>query len=285
MKKSITISLMFCKIKKHKLLFGCLIFILFLTFTAIFAPFISPHDPIEQNLKHRLLPPSLEHPFGTDQFGRDMLSRLMFGIQTSLTTGILAALLSVMLGVFLGMVAGYFGGMIDGCIMRFTDIVLSFPSIVLTLAIAGSLGPSLFNIVIAIVAVGWTQYTRVVRGLVLALKETDFIEAARAIGAGDFRIIFRHILPNCTAPIIVMMTLSIGNMIISISGLSFLGLGVQPPTAEWGMMLKQGVEYMGTAPHLSIFPGLAIMLSVLSFNILGDELRDIFDPKMNNPSY
>jgi peptide/nickel transport system permease protein len=194
-------------------------------------------------------------------------------------------LLSTVIGVCIGLVAGYFGGIIDGYLMRFTDIVLSFPSIVLTLAIAGALGPSVTNIVIAIVAVGWTQYTRVVRGLVLTLKETDFIEAARAIGASDFRIIFRYILPNCTGQIMVMMTLSVGGMILSIAGLSFLGLGAQPPTAEWGMMLKQGVEFMGTAPHLTIFPGLAIMFTVLAFTIMGDGLRDIFDPKMNCKSF
>jgi peptide/nickel transport system permease protein len=268
------------KLKRHKLLIVVSTFILCLIFTAIFASFITPHDPIEQNLKYRLLPPSLDHPFGTDQFGRDMVSRLIFGIQTSLTTGMVAALLSMIIGVCIGLMAGYFGGIIDGCIMRFTDIVLSFPSIVLTLVIAGSLGPSLINIVLAIVAVGWTQYTRVVRGLVLTLKEMDFIEAVRAMGANDFRIIFRHILPNCTGPIIVIMTLSIGNMILSIAGLSFLGLGVQPPTPEWGRMLKQGVEFMGTAPHLTIFPGLALMLTVLAFNILGDGLRDMLDPRM-----
>jgi peptide/nickel transport system permease protein len=265
---------------RHKLFIISLTFISFLMVIAIFATFVAPYDPIEQNLKHRLSPPSFEHFLGTDQFGRDMLSRLIFGIKTSLTTGIAAASLSMFIGVFLGLVAGYFGGIIDNIIMRFTDIVLSFPSIVLTLAIAGSLGPSLIHIVIALVAVGWTQYTRVVRGSVLHLKEKDFIEAAKAIGLNDFRIIFQHILPHCSGPIMVMMTLGMGGKILSIAGLSFLGLGAQPPTAEWGMMLKQGVTFMETAPHLTIFPGLATMLTVLAFNILGDGLRDIFDPKM-----
>jgi peptide/nickel transport system permease protein len=267
-------------LRRHKLFTISLSFIFFLIAIAIFASLISPYDPIEQNLKHRLSPPSFEYFLGTDQFGRDMLSRLIFGIKTSLTTGIMAAVLSMIIGVSLGLVAGYFGGVIDEVIMRFTDIMLSFPSIVLTLAIAGSLGPSLIHIVIALVAVGWTQYTRVVRASVLSLKETDFILAAKAIGLSDIGIIVRHILPNCAGPIIVMMTLSMGVKILSIAGLSFLGLGAQPPTAEWGMMLKQGVAFMGTAPHLTIFPGLAIMLTVLAFNLLGDGLRDIFDPKM-----
>lgn len=267
-------------IRRHKLFAMSFIFILFLIVIAIFAPFFAPYDPIEQNLKYRLSPPSFEHFLGTDQFGRDMLSRLIFGIKTSLTTGVIAALLSMVIGVSLGLVAGYFGGIIDDIVMRFTDIVLSFPSIVLTLAIAGVLGPSLINIVIALVVVGWTQYTRVVRGSVLSLKEQDFILAAKVIGSKNTRIIVRHILPNCTGPIIVMMTLSMGVKILSIAGLSFLGLGAQPPTAEWGMMLKQGVTFMGTAPHLTIFPGLSIMLTVLAFNLLGDGLRDLFDPKM-----
>jgi peptide/nickel transport system permease protein len=271
---------MFRSIKRHKLFTISLTFIFFLIIIAIFAPFVAPYDPIEQNLKHRLSTPSSEHFLGTDQFGRDMLSRLIFGIKTSLTTGTMAALLSMIIGVFLGLVAGYFGGIIDDMIMRFTDIVLSFPSIVLTLAIAGALGPSLINIVFALVAVGWTQYTRVVRGSVLSLNKTDFIVAAKAVGLSDFRIIFRHILPNCTGPIIVMMTLGMGGKILSVAGLSFLGLGAQPPTAEWGMMLKQGIAFMDAAPHLTIFPGLVIMITVLAFNILGDGLRDIFDPQM-----
>jgi peptide/nickel transport system permease protein len=271
----------FCRIRRSKLLTISVTFILVLILTAILAPVISPHDPIEQNLKQRLSPPSFEQLLGTDQFGRDMLSRIIFGIRTSLTTGGIAASLSLVIGVCLGLLAGYFGGIIDDIIMRFTDMVLSFPSLVLTLAIAGSLGPSLTNIVIALVAVGWTPYTRVVRGSVLALKELDFIVAAKALGASNYRIIARHILPNCAGPIIILMTLGIGGKILSIAGLSFLGLGAQPPTAEWGMMLKQGVAFMGTAPYLTILPGLAIMLTVLAFNILGDGLRDIFDPKMN----
>jgi peptide/nickel transport system permease protein len=275
-----TVPLLFSEIKRYKWVTVSSTFIVLLVVTAIFAPFISPYDPVEQNLKHRLLPPSLEHPFGTDQFGRDISSRLIFGLRTSLTTGVVASLLSMVIGVFFGLVAGYFEGIVGGLIMRFTDIVLSFPGIVLTLAIAGSLGPSLFNIVVAIVAVGWTQYTRVVRGLVLAIKEMNFIEATRALGSSDFRIIIRHILPNCSGPIIVMATLSVGGKMLSIAGLSFLGLGAQPPTAEWGTMLKQGVDFMGIAPHLAIFPGLSIMLTVLAFNVLGDGLRDIFDPKM-----
>jgi len=169
--------------------------------------------------------------------------------------------------------------------MRFTDIVLSFPSIVLTLAIAGVLGPDIFNIVIALAAVGWTKYTRVVHGSILSLKNKEFVESAKAIGVSDFYLMYRHILPNCMGPVIVIMTLGMGGKILSIAGLSFLGLGAQPPTPEWGMMLKQGIPFMQRAPHLTIFPGLAIMITVLAFNVLGDGLRDILDPRLNNKGY
>jgi peptide/nickel transport system permease protein len=270
----------FRRLKKHRLaLIGAAI-ILTLFFVAVFAPFIAPHDPIEQNLENRLLPPSTEHPFGTDNLGRCILSRLIYGTQVSLQIGIMVVGITSIVGVMLGAIAGYRGGIIDEIIMRIVDVLLAFPGIILALVIAGILGPSLFNVMLALAVIGWTSYARVVRGSVLSVKEKEFIEAAKAIGASDVRIMFRHILPNVMAPVIVMATLGMAHVILAAAALSFLGLGAQPPTPEWGSMLSAGRAFMRTAPHLTIFPGLAIMITVLAFNFLGDGLRDTFDPRL-----
>lgn len=268
------------KFKKHRLaLIGMtVIFILF--FVALFAPYISPHDPNEQNLRKRLQGPGREYLLGTDNLGRCILSRLIYGTRISLQIGIVVVAITSCVGVVLGTLAGYYGGVIDEVIMRSVDILLAFPGIILALVIVGILGPSLFNLMLALAVVGWTSYARVVRGSVLSVKEKEFIEAARALGASDLRIMYQHILPNVLAPVIVMATLGMAHLILASAALSFIGLGVQPPDPAWGSMLNSGKAFMRTAPHLTIFPGLAIMLTVLAFNFLGDGLRDILDPRL-----
>lgn len=251
-----------------------------LIFVAIFADFISPYDPYEVNMKEKLQKPSMKHPFGTDQLGRDVLSRIIHGTRISLFVSVLAIAIITFLGVLFGSVAAYFGGKVDEMIMRFVDVLLSFPGLILAIAVVGILGPSLKNLVIAIALTSWAGYARIVRSCVLSVKEMEFITQARVVGAGDIYILVRHVIPNVIAPIIVLATLDIGNVILSITALSFLGLGAQPPTPEWGAMLNEGKNFMTTAPWLTIFPGLTIMVTVLSFNLLGDSLRDALDPRM-----
>ncbi|HID93680.1 MAG TPA: nickel ABC transporter permease subunit NikC [bacterium (Candidatus Stahlbacteria)] len=270
----------FRRLKKHRLAVIGAVIILTLLFIAIFAPFIAPHDPIEQNLEKRLLPPNKEYPFGTDHLGRCILSRIIYGTRVSLQIGVIVVGISSIIGVVLGLIAGFRGGLIDEIIMRTVDILLAFPGIILALVIAGILGPSLFNVMLALSLIGWTSYARVVRGTVLSEKEKEFVEAAKALGASDTRIMFYHILPNVMAPVIVMATLGIAHVILAAAALSFLGLGAQPPTPEWGSMLNDGRAFMQTAPHLTIFPGLTIMVTVLAFNFLGDGLRDALDPQL-----
>ncbi|MCL0056553.1 ABC transporter permease [Dehalococcoidia bacterium] len=265
----------FRRLKKHRLAMIGAAIILALVLIAVLAPFIAPHDPVEQNLGNRLLSPSIEHPLGTDNLGRCILSRLIHGTSVSLQIGVMVVGIAAFVGVTLGLIAGYRGGLTDELIMRIVDILLAFPGIILALAIAGILGPSLYNVMLALAVIGWTSYARVVRGSVLSVKEKEFVEAAQALGAGEARIMFRHILPNVMAPVIVMATLGMAHVILAAAALSFLGLGAQPPTPEWGSMLNDGRAFMRTAPHLTIFPGLAIMVTVLAFNFLGDALRDI----------
>jgi peptide/nickel transport system permease protein len=267
-------------LKRHRLALIGAVIIFVLIVIAILAPFIAPHDPIEQNLEHRLLPPNMEYLLGTDNLGRCILSRLIYGASVSLLISIMVVGISTFVGVILGLLAGYSGGLIDEIIMRIVDILLAFPGIILALVVVGILGPSLYNVMLALAVVGWTSYARVVRGLVLSVKEKEFIEAAQALGASDARIMFRHILPNIMAPVVVMATLGMAHVILAAAALSFLGLGAQPPTPEWGSMLNGGRAFMRTAPHLTIFPGLAIMVTVLAFNFLGDGLRDALDPRL-----
>ncbi|MCL0059918.1 ABC transporter permease [Dehalococcoidia bacterium] len=265
----------FRRLKKHRLAMIGAAIILALVLIAVLAPFIAPHDPIEQNLEHRLLSPNTEYLLGTDNLGRCILSRLIHGASVSLQIGVMVVGIAAFVGVTLGLIAGYRGGLTDELIMRIVDILLAFPGIILALAIAGILGPSLYNVMLALAVIGWTSYARVVRGAVLSVKEKEFVEAARALGTGEARIMFRHILPNVMAPVIVMATLGMAHVILAAAALSFLGLGAQPPTPEWGSMLNDGRAFMRSAPHLTIFPGLAIMVTVLAFNFLGDALRDI----------
>ncbi|MCL0037082.1 ABC transporter permease [Dehalococcoidia bacterium] len=265
----------FRRLKKHRLAMIGAAIILALVLIAVLAPFIAPHDPIEQNLEHRLLSPNTEYLLGTDNLGRCILSRLIHGTSVSLQIGVMVVGIASITGVTLGLIAGYRGGLTDELIMRIVDILLAFPGIILALAIAGILGPSLYNVMLALAVIGWTSYARVVRGSVLSVKEKEFVEAARALGTGEARIMFRHVLPNVMAPVIVMATLGMAHVILAAAALSFLGLGAQPPTPEWGSMLNDGRAFMRSAPHLTIFPGLAIMVTVLAFNFLGDALRDI----------
>lgn len=248
---------------------------------AIFAPFISPYSPEEMDLINKREGPQKSHFFGTDKFGRDIFSRIIFGSRVSLTVGIISVGIGVFFGIFLGLYAGYTGNIIDNVIMWFMDILMSFPSILLALVVVTVLGTSLTNTMIAIGITYIPVFTRIIRGSVMEIKDQEFVEAARATGLKDAFILFKHILPNVMAPIIVQATLALSGAILTEATLSFLGLGVQPPMPSWGSMLSNARSYMELAPWTVIFPSLAIMFSVLGFNILGDGLRDVLDPKLN----
>ncbi len=257
------------------------IVIILLCFMAVFAPQLSPNNPTTACLGDRLISPLTvpEYPLGTDHLGRCILSRLLYGARISLMVGITVVGISAAIGITLGVISGYYGGVIDAVIMRFVDATLSFPSIFLAVTIAGLLGRGLPSVIIALIVVDWTAYARIARGSVLSLKEKEFVESARSLGARDYFIMTRHILPNIIGPVIVMATLGMAYVILSAAALSFLGFGPQPPTPEWGAMLNAGRVYMRTQPYLTIIPGLAIMILVLAFNLLGDGLRDILDPR------
>lgn len=246
---------------------------------AFAAPLIAPADPMAQALYNRLSPPTLEHPFGTDDFGRDILSRVIYGARISLRVGVFAVLIALILGTCIGVVAGYWGGWIDQILMRLMDLLLAFPSILLAIGIVAILGPGLENAMLAVGIVAMPQYARLVRASVLTVRETDYVMAARALGASDWRILCVAVLPNCLAPLIVQATLGLATAILDAAGLSFLGLGAQPPTPEWGAMLSQGRELIVRAPWVLTFPGGAIFFTVLAFNLVGDGLRDALDPK------
>ena len=253
---------------------------------AILAPLISPADPEEQSLRSRFRPPvwdergSWKHPLGTDRLGRDMLSRIFYGSRVSLAAGVITVLLASAVGAAVGLVAGYYGGRVDAVLMRLTDATMSFPVILLALILAVTVGPSFANVVIAIAVILWARYARVIRGQVLTLMELDFIAQARIAGAGAWRVISRHLLPNTLNTLVVLVTLQIGYVIILEASLSFLGAGIPPPTPAWGSMIAEGREFVTSAWWVSSFPGLAIMLVVLAFNLLGDWLRDTLDPKL-----
>lgn len=255
--------------------------ILVIVFAAIFAPWLTPYELDEMDMDNMLLPPSGEHPFGTDQYGRDLLTRIIYGSRISLFVGVVSVLFSMIIGVLAGLTAGYYGGWVDSVLGRVVDVFLSFPVLLLAIALVAALGGgSTISVIAALCAVYWTRYTRVVRSSVLAIREEEYVLAARTIGAKNLRIMFRYILPNALAPVIVVATLGLGEAIVSEATLSFLGLGVQPPTPSWGYALSFGLRYMRVAPHLSLFPGLAIMFTVLGFNLLGNGIRDVTDPKL-----
>lgn len=247
---------------------------------SLFAPWISPYDPGEINLQMILSPPSGSHLFGTDQLGRDVLSRMIWGSRISLKVGFVATGIAIAIGVILGATAGYYGKWIDGTIMRFVDIMLCFPSFFLILAVIAFLEPSIWNIMIVIGITGWMGITRLVRADFISLKERDYVQAARAIGASDPRIIFLHILPNAMASILVAATLGVAGAILTESALSFLGIGVQPPTPSWGNILTAGKDNIDIAWWLSLYPGLAILITVLGYNLLGEGIRDSLDPRL-----
>ena len=270
------------QLKKNRRVKFALFILLIIIGSAIFAPYISPYEPQAMDLSSSLEGPSKSHWLGTDKMGRDILSRIIYGSRVSLMVGIVAVGISGIIGIFLGSIAGYFGKWIDGVIMRLVDILLAFPSILLAISLVAVLGASIFNVMLAIGAVSWVGYARLIRGEFLSLKNKEFVSAAEALGAKTHKIIFKHMLPNAIAPVIVMATLGMAGAIITESSLSFLGLGVQPPTASWGQMLSKGRTIIREAWWVSTFPGIAIMITVLSFNILGDGLRDALDPNMNN---
>lgn len=251
-----------------------------LCLAALFAPLLAPHDPTAVDATQRLAPSSWAHPLGTDQLGRDTLSRLLFGARWSLGTAALATLIVMAIGIVVGMVAGYYGGRLDAILMRVVDVLLAFPSLVLYLAIVGTLGPGFENLFLAMVSIGWVAYARVVRGLVLSVKERGYVRASRALGAGDGRLMIHHILPNVVPPVVVLASLQTGTLILALAALGFFGLGVQPPTPEWGSMINQSRLFLQSSPALMAWPGLAISLSVMGFNLLGDGLRDVLDPRL-----
>lgn len=246
---------------------------------AVGAPWLSPYDPTAQALEDRLAPPSTDHLLGTDALGRDVLSRLLWGAQASLGTAGVVMGLVLIAAVSIGTLSGYYGGWVDHVLMRLVDLLMAFPGIILAIAVAGMLGPGLGNVVVAMAAVSWVDYARVIRGMALSTREREFVLAARALGAYDRRIMARHVVPNLAGPVVVLATLDMGRVILSISGLNFLGLGAQPPMPEWGAMLNDGLPYLQIAPLLMIYPGLAIALTALGFNLLGDGLRDLLDPQ------
>jgi len=248
---------------------------------ALLAQVLAPYDPLALDLAVRLKPPSPEHWLGTDSLGRDIASRILYGARISLVIGVVVVGSAGVFGTFVGLIAGYAGGLVDEALMRLTEVFLAFPALILAMAIAGALGPSLTNAIIAIAAVTWAVYARLTRGQILSLRRREFVEAARAMGASRMRIILRHLLPNALAPLMVQASFDMGSSIIAAAGLSFIGFGAQPPTPEWGVMISEGRNFINTQPWLSLFPGLAILLAVGSFNLLGDGLRDAFDPRLS----
>lgn len=252
--------------------------LILLILVALLGPLVAG-DPLEQNLLERLKPPGPGHPLGTDQLGRDVWARVVHGTRISLGVGFGVVLLASFLGVSVGLLAGGLGGVWDNLLMRLTDIFFAFPSLILAMAIAAALGPNLTNTVIAVALVTWPIYARLVRAQVLALREREFVEAARALGAGQGRILFRHLLPNALTPVLVQASYEVGAAILTAAGLSFIGFGAQPPTPEWGAMVAETRNYMAEAPWAPVAPAVAILLTVLAFNLIGDALRDALDPR------
>ena len=264
---------------KHRLAVGGLGLIVALILLALAARQVAPHDPLRQDLPHALAGPSIEFPLGTDEFGRCILSRILFGARLSLLVGVIATAIGAGAGILSGLAAGYFPRL-DAPVMRTMDVLLAFPSILLAIAIVAALGPSLGNVMIAVGVRSIPSFARLARSMVLSLKELDFVQGAAALGASHARVLFRHILPNSVSPLLVFSSMQVATAILLAAILSFLGLGVQPPTPEWGKMVSDGRAYLLEAPHVSLFPGLAIFIAVMGFNCLGDGLRDALDPRV-----
>lgn len=271
-------TLMRRMVRENKLAVISAIVIVLFILGAVFAPFLTPYSYSDMDLMHRLSPPSAQHLLGTDEAGRDILTRLLYGSRVSLLTGVVPTIMSMLLGALLGVIAGVYGRWLDTIIMRLADIMLAFPSMLLAMVIMYTLGDGLINVFLTLALVNWASVSRIVRAQTLQLRQTEFVEAARVIGVPRRRIIFRHLLPNCIPTLIVLFTLNVPAAILTESSLSFLGLGVQPPAASWGLMVNEGRQYLYVAPWVSLAPCAAIMLCVLAFNFLGDGLRDVLDP-------
>ncbi len=282
MEKKKSTAVILRRMKKNKgALFGlCIVTSMILI--AILAPLISPYDPYKQDWSSSLEGPSLKHPFGTDIFGRDVLSRVFHGARTSLSISVSAVFIAVLFGIIVGTLAGYFGGLLDEILMRFLDILIAFPDILLAIAIVAALGPGKTNLIVAIAVYSFPQFARVMRASVLTIKTSEYVEAAKAIGESNFSILMRYVIPNSLAPVIVQATLRMATAILTISGLGFLGLGVKPPEAEWGTDLAIARVYIELAPHLAIFPGLTLFLTVMGFNYFGDGLNDALNPRLKD---
>lgn len=270
------------RLRQNKAAMLGLLVMVILILAAIFADYVAPYGYDDQDLMRRFQTPNSQHWFGTDNFGRDIFSRIVYGAQVSLKVGLIAVGIAMFIGGALGAVAGFYGGKIDNFIMRFIDVLLAIPSILLAISIVAALGPELRNVMIAVGIGSIPSYGRIVRASVLSLRDQEFIEAARAVGADDTRLILKHIIPNSMAPLIVQATIGVANAILSAAGLGFIGLGIQPPLAEWGAMLNSGRQYIRDYPHLTAFPGLAIMITIFALNLLGDGLRDALDPRLKS---
>ena len=268
------------RLRRHRTAVAGLSVLAALVLLAALAPLLFPEDPTEPRFERVLRPPSWEHPLGTDNLGRDLLTRVAYGGRVSFLIGVLAVVTSAAVGVPVGLLSGYYGGRFDLLVQRLVDLLLAFPGFLLALTLVAVLGVGVTNVVVAVGLASAPVYVRLVRGVALSVRNQAFVEAARALGASDRRILFRHVLPNCTAPVIVQSTLQLGTAILTAAGLGFLGLGVKPPTPEWGTMLGEGQTYLFSSWYMATFPGLAIFLSVLAFNLLGDGLRDALDPRM-----
>lgn len=268
------------RLKKNKIAIVGLFIVSLYVACAIFAPYISPYDPTKQNLAKSFFSPGTEHFLGCDEFGRDICSRIIWGARMSLLIQLSSVIFALLIGIFLGALGGYYGGKVDEVIMRFMDILLAFPGMLLALAIVAMLGPSLRNLIIAIGIYSVPQFARITRGAVLAVSANEYVIGAKAIGESDAAVILRYVLPNALSPIIVQTTLRMATVLLTASGLGFLGLGVQPPNPEWGTMLSSARMYLRSAPHVALFPGLAIMITVLGFNFLGDGLQDALNPRL-----
>jgi ABC-type dipeptide/oligopeptide/nickel transport system permease subunit len=266
------------RFRRNRLAVAGALVVLLLVACALLARILAPYDPLLVQLEKQFSPPSAAHPFGTDVYGRDIFSRVLFGARISLLIGLIPSAISMLIGTVVGVLGGFQGGWLDTLLMRLSDVVMAFPSIILAMVVTYTLGASLFTLFIALSVVGWAGAARVVRAQTLSLKERDFVTAARAIGVTRSGIMFRHIVPNCLAPIIVLLTLGIPSAIMAEAGLSFLGVGAQPPTPSWGLMVNEAQQYVFSAPWASILPGVAILITVLAFNFVGDGLRDALDP-------
>ncbi len=270
------------RLLRDRLAMAGLVLITLFGLAAVFAPLLASHDPLAIDATNRLAPSSWAHPLGTDQLGRDTFSRILHGARWSLGTATVATAIVIVIGVAVGLIAGYYGGRLESILMWIVDVLLAFPSLVLYLAIVGTLGPGLKNVMIALICLSWVAYARVVRGIVLTMRERPFVRASRALGAGNARLMIRHILPNVVPPVVILASLQMGGLILALAALGFFGLGVEPPTPEWGTMINESRLFLQGTPALMIWPGLAISLTVIGFNLVGDGLRDVLDPRLVN---